>query len=315
MKPHAMIDDTPPAPSLTLLSEKKGFSPNGVGIRRLVKTTIRNIGGIVGLAIIAVVIFVAVFAPLLTPYDPVKMSLASRYIPPTLSWTEVGAHPLGTDQLGRDVLTRILYGSRVTLLISLCGVIIGGLMGVFIGVLAGYAGGMTDRIAMRAADVQLAFPILLLALMVVAVVGPNAVTLTVVLALTGWTRFARVVRGEVLSLRSREFVLSAEAAGANSTRIVLRHILPNIATPVVVVATLEMARLILMESSLSFLGLGVQPPAPSWGRMLAEGRQYMESAWWLATLPGIMIVIVILGVSLLGDWLRDFYDPKLLRRQ
>jgi peptide/nickel transport system permease protein len=271
----------------------------------------RNLGGVIGLSIIAVVTLIALFAPFIATADPVKMNLLARLKPPTMSLTQLGAYPLGTDQLGRDIWSRIVYGSRFTLLISLGGVIVGGLLGTTVGLIAGYARGAADRVVMRIADVQLALPVLLLALMIMAVLGANAITLTIVLALTGWTRFARVVRGEVLSLRAREFVLSAEAAGARPLRIVARHILPNVLTPIVVVATLEMARLVLMESSLSFLGLGVQAPAPSWGRMLSEGRQYMESAWWLATLPGVMIVVVILGVSLVGDWLRDFYDPKL----
>jgi peptide/nickel transport system permease protein len=271
----------------------------------------RNFGGAVGISILGIATLIAIFAPLIAPFDPIKMELVSRLRPPTISWTGFGQHPLGTDQLGRDMWSRIVFGSRFTLLIALGGVVFGGLLGATIGMVAGYSRGVADLVLMRVADVQLALPVLLLALMIMAVLGANAVTLTVVLALTGWTRYARVVRGEVLSLRAREFVLSAEAAGAGPTRIVFRHILPNVLTPIVVVATLEMARLILMESSLSFLGLGVQAPAPSWGRMLSEGRQYMESAWWLATLPGIMIVLVILGVSLVGDWLRDFYDPKL----
>lgn len=271
----------------------------------------RHWGGILGLAIVAFVILAALMAPYLTDYNPVKMDLKSKLIAPTAQWFGPGAHPFGTDQLGRDVFSRMLFGSHATLLVSFSAVIISAGAGVLLGLVAGYLGGITDRIIMRLSDIQMAFPVMLLALMVMAVVGPSTLTLIAVLALTGWTRFARVIRGEVLSLRGREFVLSAEAAGAGPLRMLARHLLPNVMTPVVVIATLELARIILMESALNFLGLGVQPPTPSWGRMLADGRQYMATAWWLATIPGAAIMITVVGVSLVGDWLRDYYDPKL----
>jgi peptide/nickel transport system permease protein len=179
---------------------------------------------------------------------------------------------------------------------------------------AGYFGKWVDRILMRLADVQLSFPLMLLAVLIVAALGPSLPNLIMVLALTTWVRYARIVRGEVLSLREREFVLAARAAGASSTRIVLRHLLPNVMTAVLVVGTLELARVIILESALSFLGLGVQPPSPSWGRMLADGRAYLESAWWLATIPGLAILLTVLSVNLVGDWLRDHFDPRLTAR-
>lgn len=287
-------------------------TPMPVKLLRLIS---RNLGGIVGWIFVVFAVGCAVFAPLLTAYDPTKLDFGARLVAPTMGWTSFGPHPLGTDQLGRDIWARLAYGGRTTLAISLCGVLLACLIGVAAGLAAGYRGGFLDRFVMRFVDVQLAFPVMLLALMVVAAVGPNAVTIVVVLALTGWARFARVIRGEVLSLRGREFVISAEAAGARPGRILLRHILPNTMASIVVLATLELARFILMESSLSFLGVGVQPPAPSWGRMLAEGRQFMETAWWLSTLPGVMIVVVILGVSFLGDWMRDRFDPKMRGRK
>jgi len=182
---------------------------------------------------------------------------------------------------------------------------------VFLGIFAGYQGGVWDRVLMRLVDMQLAFPLMLLALIVAAALGPSVRNLILVLALTSWTRYARIVRGQVLAVREREFVQSARAIAASRWRIMLRHILPNIMTPALVVATLELARVIILEASLSFLGLGVQPPWPSWGRMLAEGRTYMASAWWIAAFPGIAIMLTVLSVNLLGDWLRDYFDPKL----
>lgn len=282
---------------------------------RLWRGLYRNLGGAIGAFLVVVIIFCAIMAPFLTPFDPTKVNFAARLSAPTIGWTSLGAHPLGTDQLGRDMWSRVVHGSRVTLAISLAGVLLATVIGVGAGLIAGYRGGLLDRLVMRLVDVQLAFPVMLLALMVVAVIGPNAWTLITVLALTGWVRFARVIRGDVLSLRNREFVISAEAAGAGPARIIIRHILPNTLASIIVLATLEMARFILMESSLSFLGVGVQPPTPSWGRMLAEGRQFMETAWWLSTLPGLMIMLVILGVSFLGDWLRAMFDPRMWGRK
>lgn len=262
---------------------------------------------------ICVVLFVAVSigAPILAPKDPLKINLADRLASPTLSLSTVGNYPLGTDQIGRDILSRIISGSRVTLIVAATAVLLGGAMGISLGLVAGYFGGWIERIIMRLADLQLSIPLLLFALIVIAVLGPSLVNLVIVLALTGWTRFARITRGEVLSLREREFVLSAKGAGAGHLRILFRHILPNVLTAAIVVATLELARVVILESALSFLGLGVQPPNASWGRMLADGREYVATAWWLSTFPGVAIVLIVLGVNLLGDWMRDFFDPKL----
>ncbi len=182
---------------------------------------------------------------------------------------------------------------------------------MFLGIVAGYRGGMVDRILMRLVDIQLAIPLMLLALLVVAALGPSLSNLIVVLAVTSWIRYARIIRGQVLSLREREFVLAARAISASTSRIMLRHILPNVLTPALVVATLELARIIIMDAALSFLGLGVQPPTASWGRMLAEGRTYISSAWWIVTFPGLAILLTVLSVNLVGDWLRDYFDPRL----
>jgi peptide/nickel transport system permease protein len=260
--------------------------------------------------ILSIFVASAALAPWLAPSNPVQTDLRGRFAAPTFSWDGLGRSPLGRDQLGRDILSRILYGSRVTLVIALASVVLGGVVGVAVGLLAGYRGGLDDQVHMRIVDVQLAFPLMLLALMIVAAIGPSFANLVVVLALTSWTRYARIVRGEVLVLIEREFVQSAIAAGAGAMRIALRHILPNLMAPVIVVASLELARVIVLESALSFLGIGIQPPAPSWGRMLADSRTYVATAWWLATFPGLAIMLVVLGINLLGDWLRDTLDPR-----
>lgn len=279
-------------------------------MRRLFASLLRSRSGLAGAVILALFVGSSVLTPWLAPSDPIQTDLRARFAAPTISLEGLGPAPLGRDQLGRDILSRLLYGSRITLLIAPASVILGGLVGISIGLLAGYRGGVIDQVLMRIVDVQLAFPLMLLALIVVAAIGPSFFNLVVVLALTSWTRYARIVRGEVLVLIEREFVLSAVAAGASAFRIATRHILPNLLAPVIVVASLELARVIVLESSLSFLGIGIQPPAPSWGRMLADGRTYVDSAWWVATFPGLAIMLVVLSVNLLGDWLRDTLDPR-----
>jgi peptide/nickel transport system permease protein len=267
--------------------------------------------GLAGLLLITVLLLLAAFGPLLDLPDPTRTNLRARMTAPTISWSGLGAYPLGTDQLGRDILSRIVAGSRVTLAVAGAAVILGGIVGTLLGLVAGYFGGIVDRLLMRLADIQLAVPLMLLALMVIAAMGPSLQNLIIVLALVSWVRYARIVRGQVLAVREREFVQSARAIGASAPRIILRHILPNVLTPAVVVATLELARVIVLEAGLSFLGLGVQPPNPSWGRMLAEGRTYISSAWWIITFPGLALMLTVLSVNLLGDWLRDHFDPRL----
>lgn len=281
-------------------------------MRRALRALRESRSGLLGLVLILVLVAAALAAPWLGLPDPVRSDLRARMVPPT--WTgplSPGLHPLGTDQVGRDVLSRIVHGSRVTLAVAASAVLLGGVVGVFLGILAGYRGGLVDRLLMRLVDVQLAIPLMLLALLVVAALGPSLTNLIVVLALTSWIRYARVIRGQVLTLRGREYVLAARAVGVGSLRIMSRHILPNVATPALVVATLELARVIIMDAALSFLGLGVQPPAASWGRMLAEGRAYIQSAPWIVTFPGLAIVLAVLGVNLVGDWLRDLFDPRM----
>jgi peptide/nickel transport system permease protein len=260
---------------------------------------------------VGIIVLTAALAPLLSPHDPLRQDLERRAGAPTRAGLRMGAHPLGNDQLGRDILSRLIHGSRVSLGVGIVAVILGGTIGVGLGITAGYFGGWPDRLIMRVADIQLAFPFILLAMAIIAVAGPGIAKLIVVLALSGWVTYARVVRSEVLSVREREFVAAARAIGLRDGRIMLRHVLPNVAAPIIVVATLELARVVILEAALSFLGLGVQPPTPSWGRMLADGRDFLATAWWISTFPGLAIMALVLGVNLVGDWLRDVLDPRI----
>ena len=272
---------------------------------------IRRRTALFGLVVVAMVAFTAVFAPALSPFDPLEQDIGQRLKEPGWQDAQGRAHQLGTDHLGRDILARIIYGSRIALMVGLSAVLISGLLGMAIGLVAGYFGGRVDDFFMRLADIQLAFPFILLAIAVIGVLGPSLRNIIVVIGVSSWVVYARVVRGEVLSIREREFVQAAIAFGSRDGRILLRHVLPNAFTPWLVVATLDMARVIVIESALSFLGLGVQPPTPTWGGMLADGRVYLSTAWWLATFPGLAILVTVLGINLFGDGLRDTLDPRL----
>jgi peptide/nickel transport system permease protein len=241
----------------------------------------------------------------------VRQSLRGRLGRPTLEAADGRARLLGTDQLGRDVLSRIIYGARVSLTVGIAAVVIGGLVGAGLGIAAGFRRGMTDTVIMTLADAQLAFPFILLAIGIIAVLGPSFPTLVVVIGLSGWVSYARILRSQVLVLRSREFVESIHALGGSLLRVILRHVLPNVLSTIVVIATLELARAIVLEATLSFLGLGIQPPTPSWGGMVQEGREYLDSAWWISTCPGLVLMITSIVVSRTGDWLRDLLDPTL----
>ena len=268
---------------------------------------------LLGAGFVAALLLVAAAAPLLAPQDPVRQSLRGRLHPPTWSGTDGRAHVLGTDHLGRDVLSRVIYGSRVSLVIGFAAVVVGGVIGSAAGLAAGFSRGRLDGIIMTLADAQLAFPFILLAIGIIAVLGPSFPTLVVVIGLSGWVSYARILRSQVLVVRSREFVESIHALGGSLARIVLRHVLPNVLSSIVVIATLELARAIVLEATLSFLGLGIQPPTPSWGGMVQEGREYLDSAWWISTFPGLLLMVTSIVVSRTGDWLRDLLDPK--RRQ
>jgi peptide/nickel transport system permease protein len=265
----------------------------------------------IGAAIVGLVVLASVAAPLLATTDPIEQDLSAALKPPF--WLADGslAHPLGTDHLGRDVYSRLVYGAQVSLTISVLAALLGAVVGVAAGLAAGYLGGRVDMVIMRVVDLNLAFPLILLALAVVALLGASLRNLVIVMAITTWMIYARVVRGVSLTLREQEFIQAVRALGARDARIVVRHILPNVAAPILVIWTLEVARVILMESALSFLGLGVPPPTPTWGRMLAEGRDYLTMAGWIAVFPGLAIMVTVLGINFLGDGLRDLLDPRL----
>jgi peptide/nickel transport system permease protein len=270
----------------------------------------RNPLVLVGGAILLVVVLASVCAPLLSASDPVRPSFGQRLKAP---WGLGGtaARPLGADNLGRDIYARLLYGGRVSLVLATSAVVLATSVGVLVGLVAGFVGGRFDDLVMRLADVQLTFPVIMLAIAIVAVVGTSPVALVGVLALSGWVLHARTVRANVLTIRQLEYVDAARALGASQVRILLRHVLPNTLAPILVIVSSQFATMVLLESGLSFLGMGVQPPQPSWGGMLAEGRDYLSNAWWLATVPGAAISLVVLGANLLGDGLRDLLDPHL----
>lgn len=251
------------------------------------------------------------FADMAAPYPPNKIALKQRLLPPF--WEDGGtlAHPLGTDRLGRDMTSRIIHGARVSIAAGLAAVAVGGMIGTILGLLSGYYGGWPDTFIMRATDAMLSLPIILIALLFAVVFGPSFTNLILVLALVMWARFARLVRGEVLTWKEREFVSLARVAGCSSFRILRRHIFPNIVNPLVVLATLQVGWVIIVEASLSFLGAGIPPPTPSWGAMIADGRSHITTAWWLSFFPGLALVLVVLSINLLGDWLRDFLDPRM----
>jgi peptide/nickel transport system permease protein len=264
-----------------------------------------------GVGFVALLVVVAIAAPVLAPEDPIRQSLRGRLSPPTWEGTDGRAHVLGTDHLGRDVLSRVIYGSQVSLVIGFSAVLVGGILGSAAGLMAGFGPRRIDAVIMTLADAQLAFPFILLAIGIIAVLGPSFPTLVVVIGLSGWVSYARILRAQVLVVRSREFVEAIHALGGSFARVVLRHVLPNVLSSIVVIATLELARAIVLEATLSFLGLGIQPPTPSWGGMVQDGREYLDSAWWISTFPGVVLMITSIVVSRTGDWLRDVLDPTL----
>ena len=267
--------------------------------------------GVAAAGVLLLIIATAVFAPLIAPYDPLAVDIRHRLSPP--AWMEHGTseHLLGTDQVGRDLLARMIYGGRVSLVVGVASVIISATIGVLLGLGAGYFAGNTDWTIMTVINVMLTFPFVLLALAVIAVLGPSLPNMIFVLGVAGWPIYARVVRAETLAIREREFVLAGRALGMSHGRLVFRQILPNLVSTIVVIATLQVAQVIILESFLSFLGLGVQPPTPAWGNMLGEGRLYMLNSWWIATFPGLAIFLTTLVINLMGNALRDWLDPHL----
>ncbi|MDR7316378.1 ABC transporter permease [Brevibacillus nitrificans] len=285
-----------------LKKRKAGSGKAGFYLRQLKKSP----SGMAGFVIILIVLFLGIFGAWVAPYDPNLAELSKKLLPPMSE-----GHLLGTDQLGRDILSRLIHGTSVSLIIGSCAVVVAGAVGTTLGVIAGYFRGWVDIIIMRLVDVVLSFPFILLVLVINAVIGTGLKNIILSLAIAGWVIYARVVRSEVLALREKEFIVSCVATGVPRWEIILKHIVPNLFTPIIVLSSLQIATYIIAEASISFLGFGVQPPQPAWGNMLSEGKDYIFSAWWLITFPGIAIVITALGVNLFGDWLRDVLDPEL----
>lgn len=272
---------------------------------------------LVALVILGFIIFLAIFGPSIAPKDPNRQNLILRLQAPLVADKETGVVEfiLGTDGLGRDLLSRLIYGARVSISVGLVAVLVGGILGTTLGLLAGFFGGLIDDIIMRLADIQLAFPFILLTIMVLVVLGPGVFNLVVVLGVTQWVTYARITRGQVMAQREREYVEAARCIGVPRWQIMFKHILPNILAPIIVIASFNVASVILSEASLSFLGLGVPPTVPTWGGILAESRdQLLGGYWWLAVYPGIAIMLTVLSLNILGDWLRDFLDPRLRGR-
>ncbi|MGW4878180.1 ABC transporter permease [Streptomyces sp. NPDC004262] len=293
-------------------------TPNGgpgTGARSAVlRALLRNKLAVAALVVLALLLVAALSAPLIAPYDPNTQNLLLRLRPPAWQHGGSAAHLLGTDQLGRDMLSRVVYGARVSLLVGAGAALLAGVIGTVVGLSAGYLGGWVDRTLMRLADVQLAFPALLLALAVVGFLGSGLWMVILVLGFTGWVSYARVVRSEVLSLRSRDFITEARAIGVTDITIMRRHLLPNVMAPLATIGTLHVAAAIVAEASLSYLGLGVPKETVTWGAMLSDGQLYLGTSWWVAVFPGIALMLTSLAINITGDALRDVADPKAYRR-
>jgi peptide/nickel transport system permease protein len=266
---------------------------------------------LIPLIVVAALIFCAIFAPLIAPHSPVEGSLGKRLIPPIgmEGWTS--EHWLGTDRLGRDTFSRMVYGAQISLSVSLAGILLTGAVGAFIGLLAGFFGGWVDVILMRLVDISLSLPGILLAVLLSVVFKPSFTNVIIVVVFLLWPSYARLVRGETLSLKLQDFVALARVASCSNLTIMVRHILPNLAPSILVLATLQVGFVIVLEASLSFIGVGIPPPTPSWGVMVADGRGLIEQAWWISILPGLAILVTVISLNILGDWVRDRLDPKL----
>lgn len=281
-------------------------------VRRAFRSMVQAKWPLLALFVLLLVVFAGIFGPWISPLDPNRQDIMMRLADPLTEGRRNAFFLLGTDGLGRDVLSRLLYGARISLLVGVCAIMVGGTIGVVAGLVAGYFGGWIDDIIMRLGDIQLAFPFILLAIMFLVILGPGVMNIIIVLGVGQWVTYARIVRAQTLSLREKEYVEAARALGDSTFLIIFRSILPNIIAPLTVIASFNVASVILSEASLSFLGLGVPPSVPTWGAMLADSRdQLMANKWWLAFFPGIAIVLTVLSFNILGDWLRDFLDPRL----
>jgi peptide/nickel transport system permease protein len=278
---------------------------------RVIRSLRQNRLAVFSFAILVLIVVAAITAPLVAPHDPERGVLIDSKKPPV--WAEGGSsdYLLGTDALGRDVFTRVLYGARISLVVGITAVVLAGAIGILLGLFSGFYGGRVDDIIMRFADIQLAVPFILLAIAILAVLGQGLDKIILTLGISGWVTYGRVVRGEVMSWREKEFVEAARAAGARNMSIMFKHILPNTVASIIVIASFAVASTILAEASLSFLGLGVPPAIPTWGGMLNDGKDVIRVAWWPTTLPGVAIMVTVLGINCVGDWLRDFLDPRL----
>jgi peptide/nickel transport system permease protein len=293
---HAAVGDQAPASALRGSRAWRRFAFNPTALA--------------GTLILLVVVGAAAAAPWVAPHDPARQSLLRRFTPPMWQAGGNAAYPLGTDQVGRDVLSRLIHGARISLLVGVAAVVVSLVIGVTAGLVSGFVGGKVDTVIGTVVDVTLSFPQILLALAFVAALGPSLVTIIVVLGLTGWERYTRIVRAEVLALREKEFIEAARAIGVGRLRILFRHVLPNTTSSIVVLSTLQVAQAILAEAALSFLGVGSGRAYPTWGQMISLGRDFVTVAWWLATLPGLAILLTVLAINLVGDRLRDALDPR-----
>jgi peptide/nickel transport system permease protein len=287
-----------------------GKSSYGYFFRRLGQAK----AGIVGLAMVSLMVAMALFAPLISPSDPLEQDLVARLRPPFWDEKTDPKYLMGTDQVGRDMLSRLIYGSRISLSVGFLTMAFSALLGITLGILAGFYRGVPDSIISNGVNIMMSFPYILLAISVMAAAGPGYINLIMVLGLTGWPVYTRLVRAEVIELEGRDFMTAARALGGRDSGVIWKHVLPNVASSIIVLATFEMARMIIRESFLSFLGLGIPPPYASWGGMLAEGRSYMLNLWWLAAIPGSAIFFTTLGINLMGDGLRDWLDPHTRMR-
>jgi peptide/nickel transport system permease protein len=287
------------------------FAPKRLGFFRFTRRLLKSKPGTFGMIVVVLVVLIAIFADQLATHDPQRINFATKLLP--LWFMEGGRidYPLGTDMLGRDILSRLIFGSRVSLLVGFASVLLGASIGTTLGLISGFFGGVIDSVISWLMNVQLAFPFILLALFIMSAFGGGLTTLVFVLAIGVWVNYGRIMRGQVLSVKENTYIIAARASGVSLPQILIRHVLPNAFSPIIVVASFTMASTILAEAGLSFLGLGLPPTIPSWGQMLSDGRDYIQSAWWIAVVPGLMISLTVLGINLLGDWLRDYMDPRM----